>query len=673
MMDAPRAHQWGNDGADPGASGPSAGRSRPPSGWRCSAPRSSLTGLGGTADGIGPSGGPRAMAPLPPSCRDQPHAAAIADALMAGRYRLGGFPAVTLPSDLTWAEDPLHDINWRVRLHSMSWLDSLTGAWRSSGSERYRRRVRFLVDDWLKDNPRTHPATRWAWYDQTTGIRTSALVCAASVLGWWPRLRRGLAEHGRTLADPSFYTGVGNHALDQSIGLLDVGVAMGRRDWADLAQARIASLLIRSVSAAGITNEQAVGYQAYNQQRYLVAAARLTAYGMPAPPAFVRVTRMSRMLAQATLPDGRYVMIGDTEALPVRFIPGSEAAFAATAGRSGRRPPRTLLVDRGAGWLFARTGWGTERPFRDEAVMSLRFGRGPVLHGHDDAGSVTLYGAGSSLVLDPGKYQVHPVRAAELVRQPRRAQHGHGGRRPIAACHAPGRRPVDRPGRGRRRSPAREARGSAQIRRVVFSRRSGWMVVEDRIDVRGSAPVPPALAPGRGRTAAGCSPTAWSRTDRAAACGCSTWAATGAPLCVPSGWPQAGSPTATGHAWRRRSAEVDPRRTRRAVRDAAGAPCARRSATHHGRPAHRGQILLHDRARRRAGTRRGRPGWDPDSRTCEPAEASGSCAVDRTGRHRPAQLAGRRSSRCRYPSASSVVRHSTPVSSSQPSSCPFVG
>jgi hypothetical protein len=37
------------------------------------------------------------------------------------------------------------------------------------------------------------------------------------------------------LADPGFYVGRGNHALNQDIGLLDVGLTLGRADWIDLA------------------------------------------------------------------------------------------------------------------------------------------------------------------------------------------------------------------------------------------------------------------------------------------------------------------------------------------------------------------------------------------------------------------------------------------------------
>jgi hypothetical protein len=418
---------------------------------------------------------------IPVACRTPGHPLWLANALLQDRYRLGSFPEVRLPHDLTWREDPLGQVNWRVRLHELGWIDALTLAWAETGDHRYRARARILINDWIADNPRAAPATHWAWYDQTTGMRASVMSCAMRVLGAWPRLRSSLAEHGRLLADPSFYVGAGNHALDQSIGLLDAGALLGRQDWTTLARDRMARLVLASISVGGVTNEQAVGYQAYNLKRYRAAAARLEAYGMAVPSGFARLDRMSRFLAHATLPNGEYEMIGDTEALPVVPEPRSEAEFAATQGRAGRRPSTTVIDHPAEGWLFARTGWGTDRPFVDEVVMSLRSGPGPVFHGHADAGSVTLYGYGSRLLVDPGKltYNSTPMRAWFRGRSAHNVV--------IAAGERAGTDAVLRTGSARTPTSVevdlagRAGSGIRHRRTVTFSRGLGFLVVEDRL------------------------------------------------------------------------------------------------------------------------------------------------------------------------------------------------
>jgi hypothetical protein len=212
-----------------------------------------------------------------------------------------------------------------------------------------------------------------------------------------------LLLHGQTLADPEFYVQHGNHALNQNIGLLDVGCVLDRTDWMSLAARRIDALLVESVDEVGVTVEQSVEYQAYNYLRYTMARGRLEACGQPVSPAFTRVARMPEFLAHATLPNGEYVLIGDTDVRPAEAIVGTAAEFAATRGASGPKPD-SAVVHYDAGYLFLRTGWGEDRPFQDELHLSLRWGPRVRFHGHADGGSVTLYGYGSRLLEDAGKH-----------------------------------------------------------------------------------------------------------------------------------------------------------------------------------------------------------------------------------------------------------------------------
>ena len=169
-----------------------------------------------------------------------PHVAARH--LMAGRYKLGHHPLVRLGLWPSWAEDPLHDRNWRERLHMLRFLMALMIEWRDTGASRYRDRAFALLRSWIAHNPRSHPASAYSWGDHSTAWRTMTMVCMARMLPRQAWLSRAIATHGAVLADPGFYVGRGNHALNQAIALLDAGCYLRRTGWQRLASQRIDGL-----------------------------------------------------------------------------------------------------------------------------------------------------------------------------------------------------------------------------------------------------------------------------------------------------------------------------------------------------------------------------------------------------------------------------------------------
>lgn len=332
----------------------------------------------------------------------------IADRIMARHLQLGTHPDWIMPVDPTWREQPFNgDMNWLFNYHALRWLLPLLQASRDTGDTAYRTRANFLLKDWLASNPRSSTATKMAWNDMATGFRASVMACATRDLGTPSWLMTGLKAHGTALADPNFYVWHGNHALNQVIGLVDVACVLVNATWKSTASSRLAALILESVDAEGVTNEQSVGYQMYNWYHYERARRHLTACKLAVPSAFARVTKMPEFLAYATAPDGRYVQLGDTDLQLATPIPGTYAEFAATAGASGPKPP-ALIRRYAAGYLFARSGWGNARPFGQETLITMRFGPGLKLHGHMDGQSLTLTSRGRRLLVDPGKYTYTP-------------------------------------------------------------------------------------------------------------------------------------------------------------------------------------------------------------------------------------------------------------------------
>ncbi len=339
-----------------------------------------------------------------PDCVVQPASSAVAqaDEIMAGRLRLGTFAPVLLPRDPTWREDKGRDPQWRFQFHALRWIVPLFEAARATGRTAYRDRAAFLLRDWARTNPRGAAASAMAWDPHATGWRAGVYACGVAALGRQAWLLDALARHGAALADPRFYESVGNHAVNESIGLLDAGLVLRRRAWLDLAIARLARVITSSVDAQGVMSEGAIFYQRYWYTRAVVARGRIQAAGRPVPAAFARIDRMPVFLAFATLPDRTYEMIGDTTLTTAAAISGTVAEFAATAGARGPRPT-TRFATFARGYAFGRSGWGASRPYADEIAYTIRYGPPPVTtHQHDDATALSLYAYGTRLLLDPG-------------------------------------------------------------------------------------------------------------------------------------------------------------------------------------------------------------------------------------------------------------------------------
>jgi hypothetical protein len=461
---------------DPTAS-PSAPRADGPTPDHATMPRSAPDAARPTAD---PSPATLAAASYPSWCRYTSNPIARADELMANRYLLPSHPIVTLPANPTWRENPLHDANWQFQYQAMRYVLDLFSAWKSTGVTAYRDRALFLLHDWAASSPRSNPPSAYSWNDHSTALRATVYACAADLTPMTTWLRNALVLHGQTLADPSFYVGIGNHALNQSIGLLEVGRVLGRRDWMTLARDRINRLVLRSVDEQGVTNEQSTFYQAYNYSRYRVAQARLLAVGLAPGSGFARVALMPNFLATSALPNGEYEMIGDTEADPIPGYRGTWTEFVATKGASGPMPPTVATY--ADGYQFGRTGWGARRAFADETYMSIRWGAAPRTdHGHPDGTSVTLYAWGTRLLVPAGRY-TYNAGAWRAYFKSRRANNvvtvdGLSWNRAATTTligRTVGQTVVDV------RLRTNGFAGVTQTRRVTWSRRLGYLLVEDR-------------------------------------------------------------------------------------------------------------------------------------------------------------------------------------------------
>ena len=332
---------------------------------------------------------------------------AAAKALMAGRLTLYWHPAAGLPRNPTWRENPSGDPNWAFQLHSLRWTDVLRREGVRTRNRAMLDRYRALLSDWVRDNPRYGSPSPYSWLDMATGLRAIEFSCAIGTFGYRPELVAALTSHGAALADRTFAPDRGNHALHVHLGLLVSGCVGSNTTWVRTARDRIVTLLRGSVDTEGVSDEGSTGYQLSNYRWYVEAQRRIRSCGLTPGPVFRRVALMPEFLAHATTPERVYEQTGDsdrTRAVPLTASP--HALYAATAGRRGT-PPTAVYRAYGRGYVFSRSGWGRSRPFAGELYYALRFGPSldSQLHGHEDAGALTLNADGRRLLFDSGRYK----------------------------------------------------------------------------------------------------------------------------------------------------------------------------------------------------------------------------------------------------------------------------
>ncbi|MEA2495323.1 MAG: hypothetical protein QOJ29_3234, partial [Thermoleophilaceae bacterium] len=311
----------------------------------------------------------------------------VAGELLNGVLRISPHAPATIPDDPRWDENPVGDDNWQVRYLALNWVDPLRREYLRTSDTAMLERYEFLLHDFADDNPAFEDArTDWTWFDHPTGHRASTLAIAAGTLGLPDWLEQAMRTHADVIARPDQYHGKGNHSLMQNSGLLSIGLVLEDKDLIDLALERSEKLLVQSIDAEGVSDEGSYSYQWSNYRWWSEMRAKCIAGDITLTPAWDRIEKMPAFTAHATQPTGRATPFGDTNA----DAPGVRVPT----------KPELTTAFYGRGYLFSRSGWGTERPVEEESMVSLRY-RQPFdeqVHGHMDAGNIEFFAYGRPLI-----------------------------------------------------------------------------------------------------------------------------------------------------------------------------------------------------------------------------------------------------------------------------------
>jgi hypothetical protein len=323
----------------------------------------------------------------------------IADRWAQGTMHTSRYPDTHVGDPVDWSLEA-HDGSWLFRFHNMEYLFSIYRAFDETREERYRELIDRLISSWVAAHPTAQPESP-AWMRHTTAMRAQALAFAAGYVPATDDYVGALRQHGEFLANPENYSGAWNHGFDESLALLAVGATVADREWMDLAVRRASDAIVAMCDAQGATNEQASVYHFYVWKQFGQFEEELARCGIEPPPALRRREAIIDFLVHASQPDGRLVSVGDSLGTPIPRIAGTPLEFTASRGEVGEPPSRRVQVfDRG--WAFARTGWGTERPYAEESLLTVRFGPGRAVHGHSDHTGFHYFAQGRTAVGDAG-------------------------------------------------------------------------------------------------------------------------------------------------------------------------------------------------------------------------------------------------------------------------------
>jgi len=311
--------------------------------------------------------------------------------------------------NINWSLNPYKNASWYMWFHSLRWLgQGIIAA--GNGDLTALTRVNTIAYDWYRDNPYSWKANIGAW--ESTMHRTNVLIClrqailsglkVTTVPTRYAWVNAALLSHARFLTN--YWSGAWNHGTDESIALFGLGVTLNRSDYKNLAVQRLAAGITTSIDAQGSTNEQSTGYAAFNYRLWGRAITVLQNGGVsPGTTIGTRRALLAKWLTLATNSLGRLPQIGDTELQATYPYAGTPMEYAGSLGTKGTAPLWRVGVY-SAGYVFGRTGWGTDpaRGFRGESAYSIRYGPARGFHGHFDHTGITYTARGRDIIINGG-------------------------------------------------------------------------------------------------------------------------------------------------------------------------------------------------------------------------------------------------------------------------------
>ncbi len=323
------------------------------------------------------------------------------------------------------------DYEWRVSLNRMTWLSRMGSVYRADKDERIASEMQHLLLSWMDASPLPERGERfvswqkWApeigmnWRSLDTAIRVDHLQRTYASLIGSPTITRNtrlrllylLWQHIDYLKDDDWDNG--NWLSLSTAAVVHAGIHWPMFHdaplWLARGKANVETNILRDLYADGKEIEDSTGYIQFALNHLIPAYLELRQAGeVFSPEVETRIRKSIDLSAWSAFPNGHCPMIGDSTDnspyVPLRFwkeLDRPDVGYVVTQGKEGTRPAEASRGWPDGGWYVMRSPWGS-RPFEQDLHLLFKASPGGG-HGHPDQLSITAYGYGEPLLIDPGQ------------------------------------------------------------------------------------------------------------------------------------------------------------------------------------------------------------------------------------------------------------------------------
>lgn len=301
--------------------------------------------------------------------------------------------------------------------HGLIFLQGWASVIESEDNPQWFERVSDLIQLWHSKNPISGvDPSGMAYHDETTAQRLNQLLSFALITN--PHVRTETTrliqclcdETAEVLLDEEFHSGLNNHGMFQDIALRNFAVVATWADESTRTRAfetsckRLREYFLHAFTPEGVHIENTPTYHlmvSRSLKSHLEVLSKLDVHDVELESLYDSAANYATHIV---LPNGTFPPISDTAKQQLQ--PGSgniftdEYRYAATAGKSGRKPTTTSKVFPKSGYSIYRSDWDD----KDATYVLFQSAYNADYHKHSDDLSTIIYAKGQEIITDPGPY-----------------------------------------------------------------------------------------------------------------------------------------------------------------------------------------------------------------------------------------------------------------------------
>ena len=334
----------------------------------------------------------------------------------------GSYPYHNYGPNIDWGYNPTPDMEWVWQLHRLVFMNNMSSTYWHTGDEQYTRKWAYLLDDWVRKNPRDN-AHAYAWRSIEAGIRgdywTTVFQRFIDSPYFTPDVLvtflNSCYEHTTFLMTQ--YTSGSNWALFEADGMAALALLFpefkNSEVWITESAGRLNLEIGKQVNTDGYQRELSAEYHIGCIGNFNGTLDRAYMNGLDHlfPESYrTIIEKMCEAVMTMGFPDGTKSMFGDSDKSNSGYLwtylktwaeryNRPDFLYVSTEGMEGVKPVETAFAYPVSGLYSMRSGWDKNAIF-----LALKCGADGGMHSQPDNGTFELYAGGRTLMPDAGFY-----------------------------------------------------------------------------------------------------------------------------------------------------------------------------------------------------------------------------------------------------------------------------